>query len=514
MGKQAGVGTPAGVFVTFKYSEVSAEGVLSPALLTARAHLQPPTGGHGSRLASVRQVLKELGGGFFVGDEPGTEAYSDQATGHVFVKTSALSSPRLGVVNSRQADEHVFEYGFTRQDLRAGDVLIAKDGPVGSASMFDWEDDEHEPMISSGIMRLRFPAMQWFYFAVLRFGDFADDIERLTPTGATYLHAGQDLILDFPVPKPGADPKAEARLSLLAFIATMAERQIGRRYRGVIKLLDNYAGTTGLDVRAPRTSIVRLSDTTREDRLDATVHRALTSDFWKQISAVGVRSLEDHVSAHHVGRERGQNLQYTAIGFSEKHDEFRQGSYRLIEPGFVESDMFIPRWRWLWCPRPLKTIQDGSVIFSAEGSIGNVGVVYALGDHPTVSNIHAIILDSARSPREVHNAWLVANIAFFRDKGWLDAASVGGQGGSLALKYHHLVPILNWSAEVGRWVGEAIVRRRLAPSTEELRSMTPNDLRAYLHASRTWSVGDLSELRANAVLAARELLFNRYPELA
>lgn len=497
--------------VSTRFSEVVSQGVMSAALLHARAHV--PTCNPGGNLQRLSDAVIATGGSVLVGDEPGTAAYGSNATS-ALIKTQALSASRLAVVDSLDASDLVLDYAYKAQDLKAGDLLIAKDGPVGSVSRFEWSDSTHRPMISSGVVRVRLPGADWFYYSILRFGPFRRYVELLTPSGATYMHAGQSLLLDGLVPRFGISTATEDRVALLGQLAVCAELSINRRYSEIMTEIDRYAGTSGLDVLASSSGAAPISTMKFHGRFDAGAHAALGSGFWTQVQKVGVRSLEDLVSSGEVKRHRGQNLQYTAIGFSEKYDDYSAGYYRLIEPGFIDRNLFVPTWRWLWCPRKLKCIDDGSVVFSAEGSIGNVGILYSPQGIPTVSNIHAIVLNSSdKKERERRNAWLVANIAFFRDKGWLDAISVGGQGGSLALKYHNLVPILSWDNVVSNAVATAIVRTGQCPSAAALGSMLPAALSATLARSSSWSIGDLADLRVNASAAAEAVIRSEYPDL-
>jgi hypothetical protein len=492
------------------YSDLQREGVFSSRLLTARLHFASRAS-H-PHLIPLSDVVTRLGGDWFVGGEPGTTALTLDSP-YAFLRTGATSTFRASIRSIDDGGEAIHQFGYRAQHLASDDILIAKDGPVGQVAVLRWHD-ARSPMISSGLVRLRLPGKSWFYFALLRYGPFTSDIEVLTPGGATYRHAGLPLLLSARLPDPDHQPDLQMRLGLLARIVSDAEVQLDRRYRSGVQVLDQWAGTVGIDVRAPVASSRSVEHYVAAGRFDSTFHGAMSSPFAALVSRHSRTTLEGMVADGHVRRNRGQNLQLTAIGFSEKHDDFRPGSYRLIEPNFIGRDMSLPKSRWLWCPRPLATLTPGTVVMSSEGTVGNLAVLPPSVDRePTISNIHATILDWTGGDRDAHNAWLAFNLIYLREKGWLDAVSAGGQGGSLGFNYHGFVPLFDFDTGMAATLGDLISANSDAPGPAELVAMSPTELELVATSTTTQGIWGLDVVRGAAELALRQLIQTALPEL-
>jgi hypothetical protein len=491
------------------YEDLRREGVFSPRLLAARLH-------HNSRefpatYEPLGQAIESCGGSQMIGDEPPGAAYNDTSECAV-LKTGSLQQWRLSVDDLSPRTGHVPPYAFSEQDLRAGDILIAKDGPVGQVGVLQWPGGG-PVMISSGIVAIRLPVASLFYLAILKFGPFTSEIGLLAPTGSTYRHAGRELLLSSMVPKAGTKPDVEARLSSLSAIVLGCEREIRRRFHTVIARIDEWLGVSDEQLE-PAHTVRSFAELSSAGRWDARYHVAAESELQRKVRRRSRFSLAELVDQGAIVRRREQNLQYTAIGNSAKHDDPRAGSYRLLEPNFIGLDFSVHRHRWLWCPRRLKTIEDGSVLMSAEGSIGLVTVFRIEADVRTVSNIHAISMrwtDAESSA--VRNSLLAANLAYLRAKGLLDAYSVGGQGGSLSHRYHDLVPILDHDDELAAWCHTALAAGPPPASVDALKLASADDLNQMLLDTAAQSVARLDELRRNAGDAARETIAREYPEL-
>lgn len=200
---------------TLRYRDLVETGSISPPLVVARlAH-------SATRTPSGYTKMHDLVDGgvldVFKGSEPGSQAYAMGRGAHVLIKTGALVQERLVARTSRTGCEFVQPYAFATQDLQRGDILVAKDGPVGRNAVLAWAEP-CSVMIASGLMRLRFRNQPWFYAGILKHGPYTPQIERLTPSGATIKHASQELILSGLVPKPETDQDVADRLQLLTMI--------------------------------------------------------------------------------------------------------------------------------------------------------------------------------------------------------------------------------------------------------------------------------------------------------
>lgn len=493
----------------FAYDDLVAQGVLAPRLLNALLHMQ---GRSTPSLIPLRDALTLLGGEMMVGREPGSSSYEPSSVLR-FVRTAALSTERT-VLDDTADTEGVLPYAYDPIPMRPGDIVVAKDGPVGQVGIY-MGGFVQPPMVSSGFLRIRVPSATWFYYGVLKYGPFRADIDLVTPTGSTFRHAGRRRIEDYLVPRIGRDADLELRVSLLGLISVDSERQLRQRFNSALTSFDQFLGTEGLSVRSPALSPATpsVSDILGAERTDARFHAAQSSPLKSAWDSRGYSSLAGRVASGEITSKRGQNLQYTSIGFCRKHDDATVGDWRLLEPNFIEKDMSLPRYRWLWCPRKLQTVDDGAVIMSAEGSVGNVAVFRETPGLQTVSNIHALILDWPGRDREYHNAWLAVNLAYLREKGWLDAVSVGGQGGSLAVKYHGHLPIFDFPSVEGPAVAKLVVGGPRPPTAAALLAMSTRQLASTLRSLRQYSLAALDELRRESGDAVTDLLRLEYPEL-
>lgn len=462
-------------------------------------------------LQTLGDTVGQLGGKLTVGDEPGSVAYADGSLQYL-VKTEAVSSSRLTVSPLSPGLQSLHPFGFKAQDLENGDILVAKDGPVGSVSVLFWDAPPTNVMLSSGIVRIRLPAREWFYYGVLRFGSFSEGIDLLTPRQATYRHAGLGLIRDALVPLPLPFGEPQRRMAGLAKLCAACEQTMATKLRSVVSLLDVLVGTSDASVVGLPTTVTTSSAVGSARRLDAAYLAAKSSEFSRLVARCAHSSFADAFAKGEIRESRGQNLQFTSIGFSDKHDSHLPGDWRLLEPNYIQPDFGIPRYRWLWCPRLLKVLKDGQVLVSAEGTIGNVTIFREEPDYPTVSNIHCIILDSALPDREMHNAWIAANIAYLREKGWLRAISVGGQGGSLALRYWRELPLLDFDPAVGEEVLQCLAGGPMVPTSEQLADMDADQLDALVADAGAYSARELDVLRFRASEVGRQGVGLMYPE--
>lgn len=278
-----------------------------------------------------------------------------------------------------------------------------------------------------------------------------------------------------------------------------------------MSIMENHTHTVGLHTRDLTTAKASYLEMAESGRIDATFHVGRHSEVVRRITSLPHKSLGEMVSDGDIERHREQNLQVSAIGYSEKHDDARSGSYRLLEPNFISWDMSIDKFRYLACARRLRTIDDGAVLMSAEGSVGLVTIFREDPQRPTVSNIHAQSMTHVGRDRLARNCWLAASLVLLREKGVLDSVSAGGQGGSLGFNYHEWVPIPEYSAASAALlvplIGEA------GGSISDIASAGCVELRESLASVRHHSIAELDELKVLAESAARRLVAAYYPEL-
>lgn len=493
------------------YLDLATHKTLSSAVLEARVHASGqalPTG-----YRSLRDAVSATGGSILIGDEPGSDAYNSDSPFRM-IRTGALTESQMDPAFAQEGIVGVAQYAFVKQDLCQLDLVIAKDGPIGQVAMLA-QDDLIETMISSGLVRVRVPDQEFFHLGILKYGSYSEDVDILTPRTSSYRHAGRELILDIAVPDPAHFPDASNRLALLTELVLTCEAAAQAALHRVLELLDSVVPAQSVSAN----SAVKptYADLLASGRLDARRHVARFGDLGRALDAVPHVSLRDLERSGVITIRRAQNLQVDAIGFSEKHDDERSGSYRLIEPNMIRRDMTIPRSRWLSCAKKLAVLPDDIVLMSAEGSVGNVTIFREEPGLRTVSNIHAFVIQAVDPlKREEIACWLVGALVWLREKGWLESVSAGGQGGSLGKNYHQdvVLPVLDpptLAALSAVLVGDS--SSPTAPSTEDLLDEEESVLRELIQCMPVTPVVAIEHTRRAAERAIRDLIKAAWPDL-
>jgi len=130
---------------------------------------------------------------------------------------------------------------------------------------------------------------------------------------------------------------------------------------------------------------------------------------------------------------RGQNLQVSAIGNSIYSEQKKEHFYTLVRPTNLSNFGTVTKYEYLGNSRKLSPILEGDIIFSAEGSVGK-SMMFANPKERTLTNIHGIVLNK-KDHNKIESAFVCCFLRYLRSLGVLDYISVGGQGGSLAMKY-------------------------------------------------------------------------------
>lgn len=482
---------------------------LSSRLLDAKVHVAGNATPRGFR--RLRDAVTATRGQVDVGDEPGSDAYIAD-TGYRLIRTGALGLAQVDPTAAESGLVPVAAYAFVEQGNRAGDIVVAKDGPVGQVGLL------HRPrrvdMLSSGFVRVRLPGESYFHAAVMKYGSFTDDIDLLTPRTSSYRHAGREVLLDALLPIPAAHAAAASRLSLLMLVLSRCEYAATTRIRGLVRVIDAALGTASTPLLGGPTS-QSYRELVSTLRLDARRHTARSGPLGVHLDGLPHTTLAELESSGALTIRRAQNLQFDAIGFSDKQDEQSPGAYRLLEPNMIRRDMTTPVTRWLSCATRLAPLPDEAVLMSAEGSIGNVALFKSDPDVRTVGNIHMFVMQPQDvSTAERDAAWLAACLIWLREKGWLEAVSAGGQGGSLGKNYHGDVLLPALPDPVVRVLQRLLAGSSPPPSATDLATAPMEDLRRFAEIAHTMSTTWLDAVKRNAVAAIGSAISQAFPGTA
>ncbi|MBI3814200.1 MAG: hypothetical protein HY279_07025 [Nitrospinae bacterium] len=140
---------------------------------------------------------------------------------------------------------------------------------------------------------------------------------------------------------------------------------------------------------------------------------------------------------------RGQNLQISNIGesvYSEKHYD---GFYTLMLPKHLSRYGTVNKVEYLGNRRELKTLKKGDLIFGAEGFEKGRSIVILDERSRTITNIHGITLHHKQKNIQL-SIFIKCFLDYLRNIGLIDRYAVGGNGGSLAMKYWSIIPFPNF----------------------------------------------------------------------
>ncbi len=131
--------------------------------------------------------------------------------------------------------------------------------------------------------------------------------------------------------------------------------------------------------------------------------------------------------------KRGQNLQESAIGKILESDTAKTGFYKVIRPTNFSDFGTISYYSYLGNSNQLSVLEPGDIVFSGEGTVGKC-VLFVNPSDKAITNIHGIVLNKKDHNVE-ESSYVACFLRFLKQWGFFEYISVGGQGGSLAMRY-------------------------------------------------------------------------------
>lgn len=372
-----------------------------------------------------------------LGYEVGSENYVDKSP-FVFIKTKSLQSESFLLDEGKDAFEYITPKNFVNMDLRSGDVLISKDSNVGEIVILD--KDYPNAMVCGGIYRLPLTTKKYYLLAFIKSDLFRQQIDFLVPRGSTIRH-GKTKFLDCLIPLPNYNSDSTIKF-VEALTKAIIQKQIAirNRYERAMELIQLELETNQKDQKF-KFLLPNIDEIMNLDRMDSSLY---SKDFREKEFLItnyknGVSTIEE------LGfiPSRGQNLQVSNIGKSIQTTKKTKGYYTLILPKFLSKYGTVNTIEYLGNPNKLKTLNKGEIIFGAEGNEKGRSLVIIEDQENAITNIHGITLNQAN-----HNIqkgiFIKLFLDYYRSKGMIDAYAVGGNGGSLAIKYWDILKFPNF----------------------------------------------------------------------
>lgn len=376
-----------------------------------------------------------------LGSEVGSGEYVDYSE-YQFIKTKALQKEIYLLSEDRDALEYIKPGAFINMNLKKGDLLISKDSNVGEIAILD--KDYPNAMLCGGIYRLPVSRNKYYLLAFIKSELFKQQIDFIVPRGATIRH-GKTKFLDCKIPMPNKNANDTVQyIELLMQAIVNKEIMIRQKYRTMMKMiqeeLEDNQKAAQFQFRFP--SIGEIAEL---DRMDSALYDC---EFKKKEFLI--RNYKNgYATVRQMGFEisRGQNLQISNIGKSIQTDESREGYYTLILPNFLSKYGTVNQVEYIGNANELKTLNEGDIIFGAEGNEKGRSFVVLEAYDRTITNIHGITLNQ-NSQDITKSIFVKVFLDYYRANGMIDAYAVGGNGGSMAIKYWDFLKFPNFPSEV------------------------------------------------------------------
>lgn len=376
-----------------------------------------------------------------LGIDVGSGGYVDYSP-YIFIKTKALQEESYLINEVKDATKYISPKSFVQQDLKAGDLLISKDSNVGEIIILD--KDYQNAMICGGIYRLPVTKNKYYLLAFIKSELFRQQIDFLVPRGSTIRH-GKTKFLECKIPIPKINTaKTMKYVEILMNAIVKKEMQIREKYVGAMEFIEKEIALNQGDFEYTY-ELPTLKELQLLDRMDSSLYSSdfKHKEFMIRNYVYGTSTVEE------LGFtiSRGQNLQVSSIGKSVHAKEKRNGYYKLILPNYISKYGTISKIEYLGNSCSLKTLKKGDIIFGAEGNEKGRSYVVLQSDDNTITNIHGIILNQGRENLE-KSIVVKLFLDYYRLKGMIDAYAVGGNGGSMAIKYWDFLRFPNFPSNV------------------------------------------------------------------
>lgn len=375
-----------------------------------------------------------------LGSEVGSDSYVDDSP-YFFIKTKALQPESYLLDITKESVQNITPKNYVKMDLKKGDLLISKDSNVGEIVILD--KDYPNTMLCGGIYRLPVTKNKYYLLAFIKSDVFRQQIDFLVPRGSTIRH-GKTKFLDCLIPIPNKNPDETIKyVELLMQAILNKEALIKSKHHIILDEIQKELEKNQSEQKF-RYNLPNISEIMDLDRMDSSLY----SEDFRRNEFLITNYKYGSSTAREMGFDisRGQNLQVSNIGKSIQTEKYIPGYYTLILPKFLTKYGTVNMVEYLGNSNSLKTLKKGDVIFGAEGNEKGRSIVIVEDSEMTITNIHGITLNQ-NSHNLQKGVFVKLFLDYYRSKGMVDAYAVGGNGGSLAIKYWNLLKFPNFPSE-------------------------------------------------------------------
>lgn len=363
-----------------------------------------------------------------LGSEVGSESYVEKSP-YFFIKTKALQPKSYLLVVTKESVQNIVPQSYVKMDLKQGDLLISKDSNVGEIVILD--RDYPNTMLCGGIYKLPVSKNKYYLLAFIKNDVFRQQIDFIVPRGSTIRH-GKTKFLDCMIPMPNKNSKDSIKyVELLMQAIINKEVEIQSKYNRILDEIQNELKNNQKS-NIFQYNLPFLNEIIELDRMDSSLFSKEFKE--KEFLILNYKNGTSTINEFGFVPSRGQNLQVSNIGKSIQTSEYREGYYSLILPKFLSKYGTITNKEFLGNLNNLKVLKKGEIIFGAEGNEKGRSLVIIEEQEKAITNIHGITLTQVNQNIQ-KGIFVKLFLDYYRSKGMIDDYAVGGNGGSLAIKY-------------------------------------------------------------------------------
>lgn len=371
-----------------------------------------------------------------LGIEIGSNSYIDKSN-YYFIKTKALQSDSYLFSINKESFQPMIASEFKNMDLKKGDIIISKDSNVGEAVILD--KDYPQCMLSSALYKLPISNNKYYILAFIKSDLFRQQIDFLVPKGATIRH-GKTMFLNCLIPFPKNNNVIDY-VELLVKSIINKETEIRNKFNAIQTMIKDELITNQKEIDFSY-SYPSINEIQSLNRLDS----CLYSKEFKQQQFLINNYLYGASTISQLGFNtptRGQNLQVSCIGKSIRSLNYKEDYYKLLLPCYISKYGTISFEEYLGNKNKLKVLNYGEIVFGAEGNEKGRSYILLDNDIKSITNIHGITIAPSKNGIQ-KSIFIKLFLDYLRTTGMIDKYAVGGNGGSLAIKYWDLLTFPNF----------------------------------------------------------------------
>ncbi len=381
------------------------------------------------------------------GKEVGSLAYV-KSSEYRFLRTKAIQSTLYSLdldtngtfecIKPRDFEKNVGKE--TQRCLYKHDLLFVTGGNVGEVALA--QSDFGNTIYSSHILKLPITEQKLYLFSLLKH-PFCKEQANFSPEGAIKGLDTFDVayLLNIKIPFPNHNEHEVIRyIEELTRAVINKEIEIKRKHSLIHEKINSELANNQKPDQF-KYEFPSLDDVRAVNRLDTNLFRPYFKqhEFLIKNYTKGVQSIRDL----NFDISRGQNLQISSIGKSIYSDKHYPNFYTLMLPKFLSRYGTVDDIEYLGNKNELKTLKKGDLIFGAEGFEKGRSIVITDESSKTITNIHGITLHHRQS-NMLLSIFVKCFLDYLRNTGLVDLYGVGGNGGSLAMKYWDIIPFPNF----------------------------------------------------------------------